>query len=229
MVIFLGGTCNKSTWREELIPKLEAANVKYYNPVVKNWTQDCIDEENRIKNSKDTVNLFVITKEMVGVYSIAEVTESACMCPERTVFCYIRDGLTIEQKHSLATVAGLVEEHGGHVIEDPEEILWHKVILDPKEPPQLNGEECLEIYNRAIKLWGEQSQIGMMMEECSELIKVLNKYARGKAKKEDVMEEVIDVQIVCMQMHNIFGGIYSQKIYNYKMDRLKKLIESQEI
>lgn len=29
--IFLGGTCNNSTWRDELIPKLTN---KYYNPVV---------------------------------------------------------------------------------------------------------------------------------------------------------------------------------------------------
>ncbi len=33
--IFLGGTCNNSTWREYIIPRL---NIKYFNPVVDNWT-----------------------------------------------------------------------------------------------------------------------------------------------------------------------------------------------
>ena len=32
--VFLGGTCNESTWRNELIPLLENAGVEYFNPVV---------------------------------------------------------------------------------------------------------------------------------------------------------------------------------------------------
>lgn len=30
--VFLGGTCNESTWRDELIKKLK---IDYFNPVVK--------------------------------------------------------------------------------------------------------------------------------------------------------------------------------------------------
>lgn len=36
--VFLGGTCNRSKWRNELIELLE---IDYFNPVVKNWNQDC--------------------------------------------------------------------------------------------------------------------------------------------------------------------------------------------
>ena len=35
--IFLGGTCAETTWRDELIEQLE---VDYFNPVVKNWTEE---------------------------------------------------------------------------------------------------------------------------------------------------------------------------------------------
>ena len=35
--VFLGGTCNGSTWREELIPILE---INYFNPVVSDWTPE---------------------------------------------------------------------------------------------------------------------------------------------------------------------------------------------
>lgn len=35
MKVFLGGTCNGSKWREELIPLLQ---VGYFNPVVDEWT-----------------------------------------------------------------------------------------------------------------------------------------------------------------------------------------------
>ena len=39
--IFLGGTCANTTWRDELINKLVNYNVNWFNPVVKNWTEEC--------------------------------------------------------------------------------------------------------------------------------------------------------------------------------------------
>ena len=38
MKVFLGGTCNGSRWRNELIPLLEC---EYFNPVVEDWTPSC--------------------------------------------------------------------------------------------------------------------------------------------------------------------------------------------
>lgn len=54
--IFLGGTCGDSTWREELKPLLR---VPYFDPVVKNWTKECIARENKEK-SESTIRLYVI-------------------------------------------------------------------------------------------------------------------------------------------------------------------------
>ena len=42
--VFLGGTCNESTWRVELIPLLK---IDYFNPVVEDWTPECQAEEER--------------------------------------------------------------------------------------------------------------------------------------------------------------------------------------
>ena len=39
--VFLWGTCNESTWRDKLIPKLENINFGYFNPVVEDWTPEC--------------------------------------------------------------------------------------------------------------------------------------------------------------------------------------------
>lgn len=36
--IFLGGTCNESTWRDRVIKKLK---IDYFNPVVEDWTPEC--------------------------------------------------------------------------------------------------------------------------------------------------------------------------------------------
>ncbi len=36
--VFLGGTCNESTWRDRVIKDLK---IDYFNPVVEDWTPEC--------------------------------------------------------------------------------------------------------------------------------------------------------------------------------------------
>ena len=74
--IFLGGTCADTTWRDELIPGLEKYKMDYFNPVVKDWTPECQAVEEFEKNSVCNTHLYVITPEMQGVYSIAEIINS---------------------------------------------------------------------------------------------------------------------------------------------------------
>lgn len=71
--VFLGGTCNESTWRDELIKKLK---IDYFNPVVDDWTEECYKEELRQREICDYC-LYVITPRMTGVYSIAEVIDDS--------------------------------------------------------------------------------------------------------------------------------------------------------
>jgi len=74
--IFLGGTCAETTWRDELIKGLEHYDCEWFNPVVKDWTPECQAIEEDEKNNKCNVHLYVITPEMKGVYSIAEIINS---------------------------------------------------------------------------------------------------------------------------------------------------------
>ncbi len=116
--VLLGGTCGESTWREELIPKLE---IDYFNPVVDDWTPECQEEEVKQRENCDYV-LYVITSEMQGVYSIAEVVDDSNKRPEKTVFCVIEDGFRVDQKKSLKQVAKMVEENGAKVCKNLKEI-----------------------------------------------------------------------------------------------------------
>ncbi len=75
VTVFLGGTCASSTWREEIIPMF-SDNVSFFNPVVEDWTPECQAIEEDEKNNKCNVHLYVITPEMQGVYSIAEIINS---------------------------------------------------------------------------------------------------------------------------------------------------------
>lgn len=86
MRVFLGGTCNGSNWRDVLIPMLNG--VDYFNPVVPNWTEEAYQRELKERRECDLM-LYVITPEMEGVYSIAEVVDDANTHPNKVVFCVL--------------------------------------------------------------------------------------------------------------------------------------------
>ena len=88
--VFLGGTCNESTWRDKLIKMLE---IDYFNPVVDDWTEECYQEELRQREICDYC-LYVITPRMTGVYSIAEVVDDSNKRPEKTIFCLLEYDLS---------------------------------------------------------------------------------------------------------------------------------------
>lgn len=108
--VFLGGTCAETTWRDELIKVID---VDYFNPVVEDWTPDCIEIENHEKTSHCNIHLYVITQEMMGVYSIAEVVESVMTKDKVTIFHVMPQGFDAPQLKSLSAVVGLVKNHGG--------------------------------------------------------------------------------------------------------------------
>ena len=113
--VFLGGTCNNSTWRKELIPLL---TIKYFDPVVDDWTEDCMKEEIRQRKICDYV-LYTITPEMMGVYSIAEVVDDSNKRPGRTILCILEEAngkkFDKSEMKSLAQVGRMVEENRARV------------------------------------------------------------------------------------------------------------------
>ena len=112
--VFLGGTCNESTWRNGLIPLLEEKGIEYYNPVVEDWTPECQQEEYRQKEICD-VHLYLITKKMKGVFSIAEAVASCQDAGKLTLFAFANfDGEFDEgERRSLDAVGNLIVKLGG--------------------------------------------------------------------------------------------------------------------
>ena len=131
--VFLGGTCNNSTWRNEIIPKLE---IDYFNPVVDEWTDMAYKEELYEREHCDYC-VYVITPKMTGVYSIAEVIDDANKTPHRTIFCILREDefqeFTEFQMKSLRAVGKMVKLNGGRWIESLDALVTflnaHKGIL----------------------------------------------------------------------------------------------------
>lgn len=128
--VFLGGTCNESTWRDKLIPMLK---IDYFNPVVDDWTEECYLEELRQREICDYC-LYTITPLMTGVYSIAEVIDDSNKRPDKTLFCVldkdylpnveIDNPITFNkgQMRSLERTGLMVQKNGGKYFKSLEEV-----------------------------------------------------------------------------------------------------------
>lgn len=115
--IFLGGTCNNSTWRDEL---MQSVQVDMFNPVVEDWTPECQQNEMDEKENKCNIHFYCITKEMTGVFSIAEVIDSVHNKKVRTILHVIPDEFEPKQLKSLQAVVDLVNLRGGIAYIDSE-------------------------------------------------------------------------------------------------------------
>ena len=125
ITVFLGGTCNNSTWRDELLTMLDGEKVNAFNPVVDDWNEQAQANEDWHK-ANDDFCLYVLTPEMTGIYSIFEVADDSNKRPEKTIFCVLpeRDGKTFSlgiQKNFLKIKKDLIR-NGARVCESLEEI-----------------------------------------------------------------------------------------------------------
>ena len=82
----------------------------------------------------------------------------------------------------------------------------------------MDKQKC-EIYKAALEKWGAESQIGMLTEECGELLSAINKFNRSRCSNDDVLTELADVSIMVEQLSLIYGG-YEK----FQIEKDKKLI-----
>ena len=85
----------------------------------------------------------------------------------------------------------------------------------------------MKIYERAVKRWGIKSQLGMLQEECAELIAAVNKYWRGKSI-DLVIDELVDVEIMIEQMRYIFPKDEWQARRIHKLRRLRRTLDERD-
>ena len=116
--VFLGGTRNNSTWREELIKKLK---IGYFSPIAEYWNKEAQYKEIRQRKECDFI-LYVITPKMQGSYSIAKVVDDSNKRPEETLLLILEsdenDVFTIGETRSLQMVSKMIEHNGSKVFLD---------------------------------------------------------------------------------------------------------------
>ena len=87
--------------------------------------------------------------------------------------------------------------------------------------------ENTDYFEKAINVWGTESQLNMVIEECAELIQAVNKFRRNPdgCNTINLAEECADVEIMCQQVRCIVG---SMKVENIKHEKMKRLINMLE-
>lgn len=139
--VFLGGTCNGSTWRDELIPMLDSSKIDAFNPVVEDWNEEAQKVEDYHKENDD-FTLYVLTPEMVGVYSVFEVAMDSCKRPGRVVCCILeeRDGKTFDKQvaKNMKKIRTDLTNNGTLVFTSLEEVAAFFNGLSKKQVPTLN-------------------------------------------------------------------------------------------
>ena len=83
--------------------------------------------------------------------------------------------------------------------------------------------ETFEIYKLALDKWGIEAQIGMLIEECGELLSAVNKFNRSRCSRDDVLTELADVSIMVEQLSLIYGGY--DKFLEEKDKKLTRLLK----
>lgn len=92
-----------------------------------------------------------------------------------------------------------------------------------------------KLYTKAIRKWGVRAQVDVAVEECAELIHILQKTKRATVGfgTDRVLEEMADVEIMLEQLKFIYNYDFQMKIptskfhaiKNMKLKRLEKMLE----
>jgi len=83
----------------------------------------------------------------------------------------------------------------------------------------------MNIYEKAVKVWGIDAQKDMVVEECAELINAIIKYRRGRVGIEQVVEECVDVEIMLNQMKEYYNTALWESTKSRKLLKLERLLE----
>lgn len=160
--VFLGGTCNESTWRERLIEKL-LPQITYFHPVVDDWNEEAQQNEIRERENCD-VCLYVLTPKMTGYYSIAEVVDDSNKRPDKTVLCIINEDYDWKQKEIIERKKELAKSYPDDIaFETDDDWEWgHPFTWCGDRPHSFTAIENL-VRNNGARVFNSLDDVAMLL------------------------------------------------------------------
>lgn len=81
------------------------------------------------------------------------------------------------------------------------------------------------LYEECLDLWGAKEQIFKASEELGELMVAMHHWLGDKATKEQLAEEVADVEIICGQLRCLVGNGLVSNLKLKKLERLRERVD----
>ena len=107
--VFLGGSCNPTTWRQDVaIPYLKEHNITYYNPQCPNWVPEMIELEHQAKQTSKVL-LYVLSNQTRNVVTMMEIAYLAGCSADRghklvvVLEHYPESGVTVNMGEALSS------------------------------------------------------------------------------------------------------------------------------
>ena len=80
----------------------------------------------------------------------------------------------------------------------------------------------MDLYERALRVWGKEPQMLQVIEEMSELTKeIIKNVNRQKDNIDEIIEETADVEIMLAQLKYCYG--IANEVDTYKANKLKMI------
>jgi NTP pyrophosphatase (non-canonical NTP hydrolase) len=84
----------------------------------------------------------------------------------------------------------------------------------------------MRLFEETLQLWGIKAQIYKFSEEVGELLVAIHHWYDDKATKEELAEEIADVEIMCSQFRHYIGSEVVNSIKTKKLIRLRERVDS---
>ena len=81
-----------------------------------------------------------------------------------------------------------------------------------------------KLYQKITERWGASFQMDVLVEECAELIRVLQKFNHRNGDAAAVIEELVDVEIMCEQMRTTFDPVAIDALKKQKLERFQQCL-----
>ena len=112
--VFLGGTYGGYQWRPAVCQELVNNGIRYFNPAVDDWTEQCIVEEENAKKNMN-IHLYVITNDMIDCYSAVEACVSMSNPIKKTIVVFADTGdMQAHTRKSFNASIKLLQEYASN-------------------------------------------------------------------------------------------------------------------
>lgn len=94
----------------------------------------------------------------------------------------------------------------------------------------MDQNEREKLFERCLDKWGYKRQLGILQEECGELIAAVSHYKRGRPEsKLKLIEELADVFVMADQIKLFIGQGSVDSMIEYKLKRISKKLDRKEL